>query len=64
MLSLLTGGYERDDLANLLDILQNGLESVCGGDCDSCRFDRQCADIMRLEVFISQRLEFDKYKEN
>lgn len=55
MLQLLPGGYNKDDFDAMATILQAGIDTVCDGVCESCTFDRACADVMRVAVFAGQK---------
>lgn len=60
MLQLLPKGYNKDDFDAMATILQAGIDTVCGGvsvshGCESCTFDRACADVLRVAVFAEQR---------
>ena len=60
MLQLLASRYTRDDFECMLTILTNGINSVCDGVCESCAFDRACADVMRVNTHIAGRLATEK----
>ena len=62
MLQLLPGGYNKDDFDAMSTILQAGIDSVCDGVCESCTFDRACADVLRVAVFARQKA--NSYTEN
>ena len=55
MLQLLPGGYNKDDFDAMATILQAGIFSVCDGVCESCTFDRACADVIRVAVFADHK---------
>lgn len=55
MLQLLPGGYNKDDFDAMATILQAGIDTVCDGVCESCTFDRACADVLRVAVFAGQK---------
>ena len=60
MLQLLASCYTREDFECMLTILSNGINSVCDGVCESCAFDRACADVMRVNTHIAGRLATEK----
>ena len=60
MLQLLASRYTREDFECMLAILTNGINSVCDGVCESCAFDRACADVMRVNTHIAGRLATEK----
>lgn len=55
MLQLLPGGYNKEDFDAMATILQVGIDTVCDGVCESCAFDRACADVLRVAVFAGQK---------
>ena len=60
MLQLLGSHYNREDYECMLTILSNGIDSVCDGVCETCAFDRACADVMRVNTHIAGRLATEK----
>lgn len=56
MLQLLAANYTKEDFANMLQILELGLDAVCDGICESCTYDRACADVMRVNTHIATKI--------
>ena len=63
MLQLLSAGYTNEDFEAMCVILSHGIEAVCDNVCESCVFDRACADVMRVTTHINRRLNAEEIKD-